>query len=37
VKALHAHEGSAYEAELKNGTRVPVGRTRYREIREKLR
>jgi two-component system response regulator LytT len=37
VKALHAHEGSAYEAELKNGTRLPVGRTRYREIREKLR
>lgn len=37
VKALHAHEGSAYEAELKNGARLPVGRTRYKEIREKLR
>ncbi|HUR56353.1 MAG TPA: LytTR family DNA-binding domain-containing protein [Opitutaceae bacterium] len=36
VKALHAHEGSQYEAELKNGLRLPVGRTRYKEIREKL-
>jgi two-component system response regulator LytT len=36
VKALHAHEGSIYEAELRNGARLPVGRTRYREIREKL-
>jgi two-component system, LytTR family, response regulator LytT len=36
VKALHAHEGSHYEIELKNGLRLPVGRTRYKEIREKL-
>lgn len=36
VKALHAHEGSAYEAELHSGVRLPVGRTRYREIRDKL-
>jgi two-component system, LytTR family, response regulator LytT len=36
VKALHAHEGSLYEAELKNGLRLPVGRTRYKELREKL-
>jgi DNA-binding LytR/AlgR family response regulator len=36
VKALHAHEGSAYEAELRNGLRLPVGRTRYKELREKL-
>jgi two-component system response regulator LytT len=36
IKALHAHEGSRYEAELKNGARLPVGRTRYREIRERL-
>ena len=37
VKALHAEEGSRYEVELKNGTRLPIGRTRYKEIREKLR
>jgi len=36
VKALHASEGSHYEAELKNGLRLPVGRTRYKELREKL-
>ena len=36
VKALHAQEGSHYEAELKNGTRLPVGRTRYKELREKF-
>jgi DNA-binding LytR/AlgR family response regulator len=36
VKALHASEGSHYEAELKNGARLPVGRTRYKELREKL-
>ena len=37
VKALHAHEGSRYEAELKNGVLLPVGRTRYKEIRDALR
>jgi DNA-binding LytR/AlgR family response regulator len=36
VKALHAQEGSHYEVELKNGLRLPVGRTRYKELREKL-
>lgn len=36
VKALHASEGSHYEAELKNGQCLPVGRTRYKELREKL-
>ncbi|MEO6246688.1 MAG: LytTR family DNA-binding domain-containing protein, partial [Opitutaceae bacterium] len=36
VKALHAHEGSRYEAELRNGARLPVGRTRYKELRETL-
>lgn len=36
VKALHATEGSHYEAELKNGACLPIGRTRYKEIREKL-
>jgi two-component system response regulator LytT len=36
VKALHAEEGSHYEAELRDGTRLPIGRTRYKEIREKF-
>jgi len=36
VKALHASEGSHYEAELKNGMRLPIGRLRYKELREKL-
>ncbi|MEO5957754.1 MAG: LytTR family DNA-binding domain-containing protein [Opitutaceae bacterium] len=36
VRALHVHEGSRYEAELKNGAFLPVGRTRYKEIRESL-
>lgn len=36
VKTLHAQEGSHYEAELRTGLRLPVGRTRYKELREKL-
>jgi two-component system, LytTR family, response regulator LytT len=36
IKALHAAEGSHYEAELKNGTRLPVGRARYKELRDTL-
>jgi DNA-binding LytR/AlgR family response regulator len=36
VKSLHAHEGSRYEAELKDGTFLPVGRTRYKAIRDAL-
>ena len=36
VRTLHVHEGSRYEAELKNGVRLPVGRTRYKQIREAL-
>jgi DNA-binding LytR/AlgR family response regulator len=36
VKALHAQEGGHHEAELKNGVRLPVGRARYKELREKL-
>jgi DNA-binding LytR/AlgR family response regulator len=36
VKALHAQEGSHYEVELKTGQRLPVGRTRYKDLREKL-
>lgn len=36
IKALHASEGSHYEVELKNGVFLPVGRTRYKELRERL-
>ncbi|OHE89538.1 MAG: hypothetical protein A3G75_03930 [Verrucomicrobia bacterium RIFCSPLOWO2_12_FULL_64_8] len=36
IKALHAAEGSHHEAELKNGVRLPVGRTRYKELRDRL-
>lgn len=36
VVALRAHEGSHYEAELRDGTRLPVGRTRYKELRALL-
>ena len=36
IKALHAAEGSHYEAELRSGQHLPVGRTRYKELREKL-
>lgn len=36
IRALCVHEGSQYEAELKTGLRLPVGRTRYKELREKL-
>ena len=36
IKALHAAEGSHYEAELKGGERLPVGRTRYKELRDQL-
>jgi two-component system response regulator LytT len=32
VKALHAGEGSHYELELKNGVRLPIGRSRYKEL-----
>jgi len=34
--ALHPQEGSRYEAELRNGLRPSVGRTRYKGLREKL-
>lgn len=36
IVALHSHEGSRYEAELTDGTFLPVGRTRIKEIRESL-
>jgi DNA-binding LytR/AlgR family response regulator len=36
VKAIHAQEGSHYEVELRNGLRLPVGRTRYKELRDRF-
>lgn len=36
VTAFRAQEGSHYEVELKNGERLPVGRTRYKELRDRL-
>lgn len=36
IRVWHAHEGSHYEVELSNGVRLPVGRTRYKELRETL-
>lgn len=36
VSRLHVLKGSRYFAELKNGTRLPVGRSRYRKIRSRL-
>jgi DNA-binding LytR/AlgR family response regulator len=36
VRKLHVGEGGCYRAELANGTRLPVGRTRYRALRELL-
>ncbi len=35
VKEIIVESGSKYIAELKNGERIPVGRTRYKEIKEK--
>ena len=36
VVALHASPGSRYAAELTNGLRLPIGRTRYPEIKGRL-
>jgi len=36
IRALHASEGSQYEAELRDGRRLPIGRSRYKELRAKL-
>ena len=36
VAGLLIHEGSRYEVELNNGLLLPVGRTRYKGIKEKL-
>lgn len=37
VAGIRALEGSRWEAELKNGTRLPVGRTRVQEVKARLR
>lgn len=36
IKQLHVHEGGRYEAELVPGQMLPVGRTRYKAIRDRL-
>jgi len=36
IRALHSAVGSRYEAELRDGERLPVGRSRYKEIRDRL-
>ncbi len=36
TKALHVREGGRYELELSGGENLPVGRTRYRAVRERL-
>jgi two-component system, LytTR family, response regulator LytT len=36
IRALLTKEGSQYEAELHNGLVLPVGRSRYKELKEKL-
>lgn len=34
--ALHSQPGLRHHLELRDGARVPVGRTRFKEIRDKL-
>jgi DNA-binding LytR/AlgR family response regulator len=36
ICAIHAREGSHYEAELRNGVRLPVGRTHYGSLKARL-
>lgn len=36
IRTLHSAVGSRYEAELRDGQRLPVGRSRYKEIRDRL-
>ena len=35
IKGIMVEPGSKYIAELKNGTRIPIGRTKYRDIKSK--
>ena len=37
VRALHKYPGSRYELELINGECIPLGRTRYAEVKTKLK
>ncbi len=36
IGRLIVHEGTRYEIELRSGLRLPVGRTRYKDLRAKL-
>ncbi len=36
IAAIHVHEGTRYEVELHSGQRLPVGRTRYRDLVSRL-
>ena len=36
VTRIYALEGGRHEAELKNGLRLPVGRSRFQEIKSRL-
>ena len=36
IKSLHKIEGSRYKLELSNGSIIPLGRTRYSYIKNKL-
>ena len=36
IKALHKYPGSKYELELTSGIRLPLGRTRYQAIKNKI-
>jgi DNA-binding LytR/AlgR family response regulator len=33
---LHVHGGGKYDLELRDGRRMPVSRTRYREVLDRL-
>ncbi|MDW3195230.1 MAG: LytTR family DNA-binding domain-containing protein [Cytophagales bacterium] len=35
IKGIQVSSGSKYMAELKNGEQIPIGRTRYKELKEK--
>ncbi|WP_366512834.1 LytTR family transcriptional regulator DNA-binding domain-containing protein, partial [Kordia sp.] len=35
VKEISVASGSKYMAELKNGARIPIGRTRYKDVKGK--
>ena len=36
IKGVHIHQGTKYELELQDGTILPIGRTRYKELKEKI-